>query len=132
MRLTRKIVAVTLIFSIFAFSSAAKAEEDTLHRTLTDALYGGIIGALLGGAALALTSHPGDHLSYIPTGAAIGVIAGTAWGVATSAGVVQSVGEVENNRLTFKVPTVNAYTVTDSRTQSRETVESVELFRYKF
>ena len=41
MRLTRKIVAVTLIFSIFALSSAAKAEEDTLHRTLTDALYGG-------------------------------------------------------------------------------------------
>lgn len=132
MRLSRKVVAVTLIFSFFAFSTAARAEEDALHRTLLDALYGGVIGALLGGATLALTNHPGDHLGYIPTGAAIGVIAGTVWGVATSAGVVQPVGELHNNRLTFNVPTVNSYTVTDIRTGSSETVESVELFRYKF
>ncbi len=133
MRLSRKIFAVLLIFSVFSLSATTvRAEEDTLHRTLTDALYGGIIGALLGGAIMALNKQPGKHLTFIPTGAAIGVIAGTTWGVATSAGVVQSVGELENNKFKFNVPTVNAYTLTDNKTQVRDTVESVELFRYKF
>ncbi len=132
MKPCRKIVAITLIVSFFAFSSAARAEEDTLRRTLTDALYGGVIGVLLGGAVMALTKQPGKHLSYIPTGGAIGVIAGTTWGVATSAGVVQSVGELENNRLTFNVPTVTVSTITDDQTQTSKTVESVELFKYKF
>ncbi len=131
MKITKKIIVLSLIFSFFASTTPAHA-EDALQRTLTDSLYGGIIGALLGSAIAVLNKHPEDHLDYIPTGAAIGVLAGATWGIATSSGVVQSLSEVENNKLTFNFPTIKNNVETDKRTNRSETVESLELFKLKF
>lgn len=131
MRKIRRISALLLIFTLFTFTTSAVA-QDTMQRTLRDSLYGGLIGALLGSAVLLLTDNPDDHLSYIPTGAAVGILAGAAYGVATS-GLIQSAAEVdENGKLSFNMPTIATEKFYDEKLDEVEEIERIELVRVKF
>ncbi|MDO8427212.1 MAG: hypothetical protein Q7T24_06845 [Deltaproteobacteria bacterium] len=133
MQRIKKGLAVFLAFTFFfALSARAVMAEDSMQRTLNDSLYGGLIGALLGTAVLLLTENPDDHLSYIPTGAGIGILVGAAYGLATS-GVVERAGaEVEDGRVTFNMPTVKKEKFFDEKINKVEEIESIDLIRVNF
>jgi hypothetical protein len=64
-----------------AHPGVAAAEDIALKKIMRNAAYGGMLGALVGGALLAFTDDPGDHLNFVTTGAAAGILVGAAWGV---------------------------------------------------
>lgn len=133
MTLMKKTVIVALLFSFMLISAvpAAFAADDTMKNTVNDALYGGLLGALIGTAVTLLSTKPGDHLSNIPTGAALGVLVGAAYGLATS-GVVQSVGEIEGNKFTLHVPIVEHVVAYDRTANKTENIQHVSLMNYRF
>ena len=132
MNLAKRTVAVALILTFLAFTSRAIA-EDTMEHTLQSTLYGGAIGALLGAAVMLISNDSDEDLkwSYIPTGAGIGMLAGAAYGIASS-GVVQSISEVEDGRFALKMPTIKRTETFDQKIDKKEVVNSVDLFNYKF
>ncbi len=134
MRLTQKIKKIAAIFILLTFCTFTTNAfaEDMMQTTLRDALYGGIIGALLGSAVLLLSDNPDDHIGYIPTGAAVGILAGAAYGVATS-GVISTAGaEIEDGKVTLNMPTVSKELVFDEVANTYEEIERVDLIRLRF
>ena len=101
-RITR-MVAVVICISFLSAASPVHAADSTLREVFEDALYGAGIGALVGGAILAFTNKPADHLDYIGYGAASGVLAGTAFGLAKSA---RALAEINNGRVRIAIPTI--------------------------
>jgi len=79
------LVMALVLAAGLALPPAARADDIKLQKILRNALYGGAVGALIGGALLAFRDHPGDHLEFITVGAASGVLVGVAWGVYDSA-----------------------------------------------
>ncbi len=75
---------VSLVLALAA-PQVAQAQESSLKSVTRDALYGGVLGALLGTAVLAFVDKPSDHLDYIVTGAAVGILGGATWGIYESA-----------------------------------------------
>ncbi len=131
MNLIRKAFVITLLLLFAVFTSKSHADE-TMRYTLNNALYGGVLGGLVGAAVLLLTDEPDDHLDYILTGAGVGVLMGAAYGIATS-GVIESLAEVdEDGRLTFKMPTMKRFEVFDEYSNKRELVNSIDVLRFKF
>ena len=130
MQKIKRISALALIFTLLTFSVARA--EDVMQQTMRDAIYGGVVGALVGAAVLLLTDNPDDHLGYIPTGAGIGVLAGAAYGVATSGMMITSAAEVEDGKVTFNMPTIKKEKVYDEIANRYEEIEQIDLIRVKF
>lgn len=127
----KKTIALCLIAAFFASATGAFA-EDAMQRTLRDSVYGGLIGGLLGTAVMFLTDDPDDHIDYIPTGAAIGVLVGAAYGIGRT---VQdsSFAEVEKDgNIRLGLPVVRSQKVYDEKLDLVETIESIDLVRIKF
>jgi len=104
MKKLRKLIAVMTMVSLLTTVSSASAADDTIREVFTDAFYGAGIGALIGGALAAFTKRPSDHLgNNLIYGAATGVLAGTAYGLAKSA---RAFAEVENGRVKIAFPTI--------------------------
>jgi uncharacterized membrane protein YebE (DUF533 family) len=99
----KKLVTIITLSVLFSTTSSAFAADNTISEVFTDAFYGAAIGGLVGGALMVFTNKPGDHLNYIAYGAASGVLAGTAYGLAKSA---RAFAEVENGRVKIALPTV--------------------------
>lgn len=78
----------------------ARAEEG-FQTVLKDGAYGGLTGALVGGAVLLLREDPGDHLDLIGRGAAIGAIVGVAFGLVT---VSRAFVEISDGRVIVGIP----------------------------
>jgi len=69
-------------FLLFTLAGQAWAQQDSSMKTVfQDAGFGGLAGLLVGGALLVFTDEPGDHLDYLAYGAAVGVLAGAAFGI---------------------------------------------------
>ena len=130
MNLIRKTFVITLLLLFAVFTSRSHADE-TMRYTLNNALYGGVLGGLVGAAVLLLTDEPDDHLDYILTGAGVGVLMGAAYGIATS-GVIESLAKVEDGRLTFRMPTVKRFEVFDDYSNKREMVNSIDVLSFRF
>lgn len=103
MKQLKQIITVVMCASFLSAVSSAYAADNTLREVFEDAFYGAGIGALVGGAILAFTRKPADHLDYIGYGAASGVLAGTAFGLAKSA---RALAEIDNGRVRIAVPTI--------------------------
>ncbi|MSN25929.1 MAG: hypothetical protein GJV46_08680 [Geobacter sp.] len=103
MKQLKQLLALVICLSFLTSVSSAHAADNTLREVFEDAFYGAGIGALVGGAILAFTNKPADHLSYIGYGAASGVLAGTAYGMAKSA---RALAEINNGRVRIAVPTI--------------------------
>ena len=99
----KKLIAVMSLVSLLSTVSSAFADDNSVREAFTDAFYGAGIGALIGGALMVFTKTPSDHYNYIAYGAATGVIAGTAYGLAKSA---RAFAEVENGRVKIALPTI--------------------------
>ena len=102
-----------------------------MQRTLRDSLYGGLIGALLGTAVLFLTDNPDDHIEYIPTGAAVGILAGAAYGMTMST-MVTAAAEVDKDGVSFGLPTISTEKIYDEKLNEVEEIEKIELVRLRF
>lgn len=128
----RTVVVVAVCALLVAGAAApnvARAQDDALVGVLVDGFYGGLIGALVGTAVMALTSHPSDHLSYITSGAGIGAIGGTLYGLSKIAN--RSFVDIDRGRVTWQVPdlTITPFHDPEGRVQS---TYSAAVFRYHF
>lgn len=105
MSLVKRTIAVVMAsFLLASWSTQATAAENPLKIVLEDAIYGGVIGTLIGAATIAFTDHKSDHIDNIGYGAAIGVIAGTGFGLYTN--IDRSLVEYENGKVRIAMPTV--------------------------
>jgi uncharacterized membrane protein YebE (DUF533 family) len=84
-------------------TTSALADDNAFRDTFQSAFYGGAVGALVGAALLAFTKKPADHLIYMGYGAAGGVLAGTAYGIAKSS---RSLASIENGKVKMSMPTI--------------------------
>lgn len=98
---SRMIVLVALLVS--SLSVPCSAADTTLRDAFDNAFYGGLLGALVGGASMAFAKQPGDHWDYLYIGAAIGVIGGATYGVAKSTKALVS---IENGNMKVAMPTI--------------------------
>lgn len=90
------------LFVLAASPAVVEAADLEVETVFEDALYGGAIGALVGAGVMLVSSTPTDHWDYIVTGAGIGIIAGTAYGVYISS---RSFAEIEDGKMFVGVPT---------------------------
>ncbi len=79
----------------------AQAEDIALEKVMRNALYGGAIGALVGGAILVFSETPSDNLDFIIKGGAIGVLGGVVYGVYDSQSAYVS---LENGQIHTAMP----------------------------
>jgi hypothetical protein len=103
-----KDLSVLLALAFVAFSFRPAQAEGTMKATFRSAAFGGLLGALVGAGVWMVSENDEwhDHISYIPTGAGVGILVGTAYGLYTNTVVQQRAAtEVKDGRLTFNVPT---------------------------
>ena len=85
-------------------------------------------GALVGGAILLLKDDPGDHLDFLTTGAAVGIIVGVTFGMVKAS---QAFAEIEDQKLVFHFPVPELHVRPMGRKQT-ETLTSVSLLKVLF
>jgi hypothetical protein len=107
----------------------ARAANNEMGEVLVDGFYGGLIGALVGGAVMVLTDDPGDHLQYMVTGAGIGIIGGTIYGLSNVAR--RAMIDVERGRVAWRLPTIFRETTAVAGEAPRVAV-SAALVRLRF
>jgi hypothetical protein len=78
-------LVVVLCVSVVAAPRAAVAQtppaNNGTREFMLSATYGALAGALVGGASLAFSEHPGDNLNKVARGASIGLYAGILLGL---------------------------------------------------
>lgn len=99
----KSIVALATLVAMLGATTSAFADDNAFRDTFQSAFYGGAVGALVGAALLVFTKKPADHLDYMGFGAAAGVLAGAAYGVAKSS---RSLASIENGNLRIAMPTI--------------------------
>lgn len=129
MRLFKQMIALMICVSFLSAASSAQAADSLLREVFEDAFYGAGIGALVGGAILAFTKKPADHLDYIGYGAASGVLAGTAYGLAKSA---RALAEIDNGRVRIAVPTIIPNLVESPTTRQTAVMWQASILRGTF
>ncbi len=121
----RKSVATLLLF-LFLYTVPATA-QDVMEKTLHDSIYGGVIGAIVGAAVMALSDDPGDNIEYIPTGAAVGVLLGAAYGLGSS--TTEYYGQDTREEGDVAVKNIK---VRDRRTNTEEFLTVVDVVGYRW
>jgi len=103
----KKIVASLLLISVITIFLPAKVQavesDNDMLTVLKSSFYGGLTGALIGTAFLAFRDKPSDHLKDIRVGAGVGVILGTAYGLAKTTGAFV---EIQDGHVTVQAPTL--------------------------
>lgn len=132
--MAKRLVVALLALAFVSFSFRPAQAEDAMQSTFKSAGFGGLIGALVGAGVWMISDNDewDDHISYIPTGAGVGILVGTAYGLYTNTVVRNAAAEVKDGRLTFNVPTVRTANVYDTYTNRNEVVESLDLLSVKF
>ncbi|HSG05218.1 MAG TPA: hypothetical protein VLB09_02350 [Nitrospiria bacterium] len=99
----------TLVFIVSILLPVhSHAEDVTAKEIFKDSLYGGLVGALVGGALLVFRDDRSDHLDMIAYGAAAGVIVGAVYGL-TKAG--RALAEFEDGRIHVGVPEIEFHSL---------------------
>jgi hypothetical protein len=102
--LKRTVVALLISVLVAGWSFPAAAAESSVKVIFEDAFYGGVVGCLLGAATIVFTHNRSEHLGNIAYGGAVGVFAGTGFGVYKS--TTSSLVEIDNGKVKFAMPTV--------------------------
>jgi hypothetical protein len=126
----RKMVGVFLVVCLVAwlYPGRTAAAENTFETVFKDGFYGGLAGALVGGAVLVFSEHPKDHYIYIGYGAAIGVILGVTFGVVSA---TRSLAEIDDHKLVFHLPMPRTEILPLDLTR-REVITSMDLLTVRF
>lgn len=100
----KAVVVMLLAFLVVTLAPPqAEAQRNNMREVLESSFYGGLTGALIGGAFLALRDKPGDHLKDLRIGAAAGVIVGTIYGLVKT---TRAFAEYNNGEFAFSIPTI--------------------------
>ncbi len=99
----QRILFVVLVMWLLIQPMNLHAAEGTVREVFSDSFYGGLVGTLVGGAAMLLADKPSDNKDYLSTGAGIGIILGAVYGVAKT---TNAFAEVHDGNLTVSVPTL--------------------------
>ena len=91
-----------------------------------------IDGGLVGGAVMALTSEPDEHLDYILVGAASGIIFGAVYGFLSGTRATHAAVDMNNMEEGFNVPTLVVAEHYIKRADERELVSILNVVRYGF
>src|SRR5450631_4415970 len=103
MRIIPRLTALLTLFVLLVSASVSYADDNFFRETFQDAFYGGAVGTLVGAAIMAFTKKPADHLIYMGYGAAVGVLAGTAFGAVKSA---RSLATITNGKVRIAMPII--------------------------
>ena len=101
--LKRAKIILMVVFLIASLAVPCSAADAGVKDLFENAFYGGLVGTLVGGAFLAFTSKPVDHLNYLSVGAASGVLLGVGYSVAKGS---RSLISIENGNVKVAVPTI--------------------------
>ncbi|MBJ6727532.1 hypothetical protein [Geomesophilobacter sediminis] len=120
----KRAAAITVTLLLIATPCLA---ENTFETVFKDAFYGGLTGALVGGAAMVFTKQPGKHWDYVEYAGAGGVLVGAAYGAVVA---TKSLAEYDNGHIKFSMPTIKP----EFREAKGQTnfVAMAEIFRGKF
>lgn len=121
------LIGITFLL-LMVWCTPCKA-DDTFEGIFRNALYGGLVGGLVGTALLVFTDKPGDHLDYIGYGAAGGVLAGAAYGTVKT---TQALAEVDNGKVKLAVPTIVPGFVPAGTKGESEVILTAEVLRGRF
>ena len=102
-RFKRTLMVMISVVLLTSLSVPCRAADSSFSELFENTVYGGVVGALVGGALLVFTSKPSDHLDYLSIGAASGVLAGVAYTVAKPA---KSLIAVENGNVKIAIPAI--------------------------
>ena len=94
------LLSTCLLTSLTVPCSAA---DNAFKDLFESSMYGGLAGTLVGGALLAFTHKPSNHLDYLAYGAATGVLAGVTYSVVKQS---RSLVAVEDGNVKLAIPTV--------------------------
>lgn len=125
----RAVLVIVSAVLLTSWSVPAHAVDGVFRDIFENAFYGGLAGTLVGGALLAFTKRPGDHLDYLSIGAASGVIAGTAYGLAKSS---RAFAEIDNGKVKLAMPTIMPEFQEASAKGGSTVMLKAELIRGKF
>ncbi|ACM21354.1 hypothetical protein Geob_3011 [Geotalea daltonii FRC-32] len=87
----------------FAADDQNPVERNPFKEIFVNSIYGGLAGTLVGGAMLAFTRRPADHVDRLAYGAAAGALLGAGYGVFKG---TRSLMEVEDGKVKFAMPTI--------------------------
>ncbi len=125
-RFFRLVTLSLTAFFLAVWSAPCHAAESALKEILTDSLYGGLSGALVGGAVMAFARKPGDHLEYIGYGVAGGVLAGAVFGFG------KALVEMDNGKVKFSMPTIKPDRLEPNSKGQSGYIFTTELVRGRF
>ena len=103
-----------------------------MERTYRSTVYGGITGGLVGGAVMALSSEPDEHLDYILVGAASGIIFGAVYGFLSGTRATHAAVDMNNMEDGFNAPRLEVVEHYNKRADKRELVSILNILRYGF
>ena len=129
MKTAQRGILVGIVFLLLTLWCVPCKADDTFEGIFRNAIYGGLVGGLVGAALLAFTDKPGDHLDYIGYGAAGGVLAGAAYGTVKT---TQALAEVENGKVKLALPTIVPDYIPAGAKGEREVILTAEVLRGKF
>jgi opacity protein-like surface antigen len=93
---------IAAAMAIALMATPAYAADYEIENTFSDALYGGGLGVLVGGALMLISGNPQDHWNYLTIGAGVGVIGGVGYGLMKSSG---SLATLEDGKVKLAMPT---------------------------
>ena len=118
----KRIVCCLALAALLLTGTTAGAQERG-RVVFQDTLYGVLTGALIGGALTLATDDPGSNLQWVGLGAAVGAVAGAAYGLYETTAVAE-VGE--DGRLRLAMPSVQL------RARGKSMEPSVDVLRLRF
>jgi hypothetical protein len=96
------LIVITALL-LTSWSLPCHANDNALRDLFENTLYGGLVGTLVGGAFIAFTHKPKEHLDYLAYGAATGVLSGVTYSVAKQA---RSLVAMEDGKVKVAMPTI--------------------------
>ena len=97
----KKLVLMVLLALVLAAPPTETYAASQLQVVAEDTLWGALIGALVGTAALAFRDHPSDHLDLITRGAAVGLVCGVGFGIYEISPVFYGYRDPETRETTY-------------------------------
>ena len=129
MKRIRRLIALATVVSMLGVSASAWADDNALQTTFESAFYGGAVGTLVGAALMMFTKKPADNLDYMGYGAAVGVLAGTAYGVAKAS---RPLASIENGTVRIAMPTIIPELVESPSTRQTSVAWKADILRGTF
>ena len=124
-----KMIIVISALLLTSLSVPCSASESALRDLFENTVYGALVGTLVGGAFIAFTHKPKDHLDYLAVGAATGVLGGVTYSVVKQ---TMSLVSIDDGNVKFAMPTIMPELQNNGTKGGSSVMLKAELIRGKF